>query len=177
MNVGTRLVARQTIRTTFSALVEAFPAKAASIIRTGIAALPELAPGEELPNRCVLNLHEHDHVVASAAAESDVSWVAVRTPKTVIGRLEDEFQGAWFDGSHHLHFQMGHAAESYGISPGHSTGYILGLLAAITVARQSGFSHREVVSALRPLLEFSAPPSDKTPAPIRSAAVPSLIAA
>lgn len=178
MNVGTRLVARQTVRTTFSALVEAFPAKAASIILTDIAVLPALALGEPLPDRCILNLHEHTHGVASAGSTSDISWVTARPPHRLVGDLEDEFHGAWFDGSGHLHLQLGSTSESYGVSQGHSTGYILGLLAAITAARQSGFSHHEVVSALRPLLEFiSSEPSDTTPAPIRSVAAPSLIAA
>lgn len=177
MNAGTRLVARQTVRTTFSLLVEAFPAKAAPIILTDIAVLPELAPDEPLPARCILNLHDPSHVAASTEAPSEISWVSVRPPSGLLGPLEEGFQGAWFDGSAHLHLQLGHEAECYGILPGHSTGYLLGLLAAITYARQAGLSHREVVSALRPLLEFSAETSDKTPAPIRSTAAPSLIAA
>lgn len=177
INSGTRFIARQTIRTVFSVLVEAFPAKAAPIILSDIAVLPELAPGEPLPARCILNLHDPAHVAASAESASEISWVAVRPPSGMLGRLEESFQGAWFDGSAHLHLQLGHEAECYGVLPGHSTGYLLGLLAAITYARQAGLSHRDVVSALRSLLEFSAEPSGKTPSPVRKTSAPSLIAA
>ncbi len=179
MNAATRTIARQTVASAFAVLVEAFPAKAASLMRSDISVLPDVAGGGDLPPRCILNLQDPEHVHASASSTSEIHWIATRMPKQLLGSLEDGFQGAWFDGVSHLHFQQGGAVESYGLLPGHSSGYILGLLASIAGARTVGIPHHEVFTALRPLLEIG-PTAEPTPKPSYSPAtnsVPSLIAA